>query len=219
MNRNIENLFKKNFWIKLFSLCIAIIIWAYVIGGKKQNVVYTAGLIIYSLPKGYAVSNVLPGKIHIKLRGSRIALAKLDKKLFFRINGSSLLGKKNKVVLSRSYLDIPSGIRIITIYPKIIPVTISRIVSRYLKVLPVTVGKLKTGYYLKNIDVFPQYVEVKGPKDVVNHLSVITTENIRLNYYKKGELVRVALIKPTKSVKILYNKKVNVSFTIAKSRR
>ncbi len=216
MNKNIENLFKKNFWIKILSLCIAIIIWAYVIGGKKHDAVYTAGLVIHSLPKGYAISNILPKNIHIKLRGSRIALAKLNKKIVFQINGSPLLSKKNTIVLSGSYLDLPSGIRVISIHPKIIPVMISRVIIRYIKVLPITTGKLKDGYYLKNINVFPQYIKVEGPKDVVSHLSVITTRNIDLSHYKKGKLLMVSLRKPTKLVKILYNKKVNVSLTIVK---
>ena len=218
MNKNIENLLKKNFWLKLLSLCIAIIIWAYVIGGKKHDVIYTAGLIIHPLPKGYAISNILPNNIHVKLRGSKIALGKLNKKIFFKIDGSSLLGKKNTIVLSGSYLDLPSGIRVINIHPKIIPVMVSRVIIRYVKVLPITTGKLQTGYYLKNINVFPQYIKVKGPKDIVGHLSVITTQSIDLSHYKKGELLMVSLRKPTKLVKILYNKKVNVSLTIVKSK-
>ncbi len=219
MNKTIESLFKRNFWLKVISLCIAVIIWAYVIGGRKYDAAYTAGLVIYSLPKGYAISNVLPKNIHIKLRGSRIALAKLNKRIVFKINGSSLLGRKNTVVLSGSYLNIPSTIRVITIHPKIIPVIISRVIIRYIKVLPVTIGTLKNGYYLKNVDVFPQYIKIKGPKDVVNHLSVITTRNIDLSNYKKGELLMVPLRKPTKLVKILYNKRVNVSLAIVRSNK
>ena len=94
MNRYIENLIKKNFWLKIFSLIFAVIIWAYVVGGTKQDEVMTAGLIIKNLPKGYAVSNVMPEKIHVKLRGSRIDLMKINKKIFFQINGYSLLAKK-----------------------------------------------------------------------------------------------------------------------------
>lgn len=216
MNKNIENLLRKNFWLKLLSLCIAIFIWAYVIGGKKQDIVYTVGLTIHSLPKGFAISNSLPEKIRVKLRGSRIALAKLNKNIFFQINGSSLLGKKNTVVLNGSYLDIPSGIRVIEIHPRIIPVIISRVVVRYIKILPVTAGNLKKGYFLKSIDVFPQYVKIKGPHDIVSHLSVITTEDINLTGYKKGKLITVSLKKPTKLIKILYNKKVNISIKIVK---
>ncbi|MHB1696878.1 MAG: CdaR family protein [bacterium] len=216
MNKYIENLIKKNFWIKLFSLIFAVIIWAYVIGGTKQDAVYTAGLTIEHLPKGYAVSNNLPEKIHLKLRGSRIALMKLDKKIFFKITGYSLLAKKNTIILNGSYLNLPSGIKIIGIRPRIIPIIISRIITRYIKVLPVTAGQLPNGYRLKNIDVFPQYVPVSGPKDIVGHLSVITTADINLNNIDKNKSLTVSLRKPTKLVKILYNKKINISITVTK---
>lgn len=216
MKKYIEDLIKKNFWIKLFSLVFAVIIWAYVVGGTKQDAVYTAGLIIENLPKGYAVSNNLPKKINLKLRGSRIALMKLNKKIIFKINGNSLLAKKNTIILSDSYLDLPAGIQIIGIRPSIIPIIISRIITRYVKVLPVTSGRLPKGYRVENINVFPQYIPVSGPKDIVGHLSVITTANINLNNIDKNESLTVSLRKPTKLVKILYNKKVNININIVK---
>ena len=214
MGKYLENLIKKNFWLKLFSLIFAVIIWAYVVGGTKRDAVYTAGLAIEHLPKGYAVSNTLPVKIHLKLRGSRIALMKLNKKIIFKINGYSLLAKKNTIILGSAYLNLPNGIKIIKIRPRIVPVIISRIITKYVKVLPVTVGALPNGYILKSMGVFPQYVMVRGPRDIVDHLSVITTMKINLDNIGKNKLLTVSLRKPTKLVKILYNKKVNVNITV-----
>ena len=214
MSKYLENLIKKNFWLKLFSLIFAVIIWAYVVGGTKRDAVYTAGLAIEHLPKGYAVSNTLPVKIHLKLRGSRIALMKLNKKIIFKINGYSLLAKKNTIILGSAYLNLPNGIKIIKIRPRIVPVIISRIITKYVKVFPVTVGALPNGYILKSMRVFPQYVMVRGPRDIVDHLSVITTMKINLDNIGKNKLLTVSLRKPTKLVKILYNKKVNVNITV-----
>ena len=214
IKNNIKNLIRKNFWLKLFSLIFAVIIWGYVVGGTKQDIVCTAGLTIEHLPDGFAVSNNLPKKIRLKLRGSRIALTKLNKKPIFKINGYSLLAKKNTIILSGSYLNLPDGVKIISIRPDIIPVIISRVITRYIKVLPVTTGNLQKGYYLKAVSVFPQYVSVKGPKDIVGNLSVITTMDINLNGLNKNKLFTVSLRKPTKLVKILNNKKVNISIII-----
>lgn len=219
MNKTLEDLIKKNFWIKVFSIAFAIIIWAYVVGGKKQDVSYIAGLKIYSLPKGYAISNSLPKKIHIKLRGSRISMVKLQKNIVFMINGSSLLGRKNTVILNDSYLNLPQNVEVISIYPKIVPVVISRIVTRYIAVLPITTGHLWGGYKLEKISVFPRFVKVEGPKDIVDHLDVITTEDIDLNNYRKGMMLSVNLKKPTKKIKILYNKKINISISAVKTNK
>ncbi|MCL6120707.1 MAG: CdaR family protein [Deltaproteobacteria bacterium] len=217
MNRYLENLIKKNFWLKIFSLIFAVIIWAYVVGGTKQDEVATAGLIIKNLPKGYAVSNVMPKKIRVKLRGSRIDLAKINKKIFFQINGYSLLAKKNTIILGRSYLNLPNGIKVIKISPRIIPVIISRITTKYIKVLPITSGLPQKGYILKHISVLPQYVRVRGPRDIVNHLSVITTMKINIDNIDKNKTLSVSLRKPTNLLKILYNKKINVNLTVIKS--
>lgn len=216
MNRNIENLIKKNFWLKLFSLIFAIIVWGYVVGGTKQDIVYTAGLIIKSLPSGYAVSNDLPKEIHVKLRGSRIALMRLNKKIFFTINENYLLTRKNTIILSRSYLNLPADIKIVSIRPSIIPVIISKVITKYIKIMPAIVGRPPVGYYLKKINVFPQYVPVRGPKDIVGHMSVIKTVNINLKNVYKNKSLTVSLRKSTKLVKIMYNKKVSVNITISK---
>ena len=55
---------------------------------------------------------------------------------------------------------------------------------------------------------------VRGPRDIVGHLSVITTMKINLDNIGKNKLLTVSLRKPTKLVKILYNKKVNVNITV-----
>jgi YbbR-like protein. len=124
------------------------------------------------------------------------------------------LAKKNTIILGSAYLNLPNGVKIIKIRPRIVPIIISRIITRYVKVLPVTVGTLPKGYILRSIEVFPQYVRVKGPRDIVSHLSVITTMKINLNNIGKNKLLTVSLRKPTKLVKILYNKKVNVNIAI-----
>ncbi|MHB1665013.1 MAG: CdaR family protein [bacterium] len=217
--KNIKNILRGNSWLKIISLFIAIFIWIYVIGGKKYDINLHAGLKIYALPKGLAISNTLPKKIIVKLRGSKVSFMKLNKKIYFRINGSSLLSKKNTLILSQSYLDLPSNIRVIRIYPKIIPVIISRIVVKYIKVLPLFKGKLKMGYYLKNISFFPQYIKVKGPKDIVDNLSVITTKKININNLKRNALVRINLVDPTKFLKILYNKKININLVIGRIKK
>ncbi|MHB1680552.1 MAG: CdaR family protein [bacterium] len=217
--RNIKNIAKGNSWLKIISLFIAIFIWIYVIGGKKYDINLHAGLKIYALPKGLAISNTLPKKIIVELRGSKVSFMKLNKKIYFRINGSSLLSKKNTLILSQSYLNVPSGIRIVRIYPKIIPVIISRVIIKYIKVLPLFKGKLKTGYYLNNISFFPQYIKVKGPKDIVDNLSVITTKKININNLEKNELIRINLVNPTKFLKILYNKKINVNLVIGRVKK
>jgi hypothetical protein len=217
--KNIKNILRGNSWLKIISLFIAIFIWIYVIGGKKYDINLHAGLKIYALPKGLAISNTLPKKIIVKLRGSKVSFMKLNKKIYFRINGSSLLSKKNTLILSQSYLDLPSSIRVVSIYPKIIPVIISRIVVKYIKVLPLFKGKLKMGYHLKNISFFPQYVKVKGPKDIVDNLSVITTKKININNLKKNALVRINLVDPTKFLKILYNKKININLVIGRIKK
>ncbi len=212
--RNIINIIKDNFWLKLISLFIAIFIWIYVIGGKKYDINLHAGLKIYALPKGLAISNTLPKKIIVKLRGSKISFMKLNKKIYFRINGSSLLSKKNTLILGQSYLNLPSGIRVVRIYPKIIPVIISRVVVKYIKILPIFKGKFQKGYYLKNISFFPQYVKIKGPEDIVDNLSVITTKKINISNFKNNETVRIKLLDPTKLIKILYNRKININLIV-----
>ncbi|MCL4546365.1 MAG: hypothetical protein M1576_01320 [Deltaproteobacteria bacterium] len=58
--KNIKNIVKGNSWLKIISLFIAIFIWIYVIGGKKYDINLHAGLKIYALPKGLAISNTLP---------------------------------------------------------------------------------------------------------------------------------------------------------------
>jgi hypothetical protein len=84
-------------------------------------------------------------------------------------------------------------------------------------VLPITSGLPQTGYILKHISVLPQYVPVKGPRDIVNNLSVITTMKININNIDKNKTLSVSLRKPTNLLKILYNKKINVNLIVIKT--
>lgn len=220
MNKKIKehfkNLIRKNLLLKIISVLFAVIIWGYVVGGTKQEVSLKAGLVLSGLPKGYALSNELPRTVKLKVEGTRVSLMKLDKQVFFNINGYSLLAKKNTVILGNSYINLPQGVKIVSVYPRIIPVNLSRIKKLYVKVLPVTSGTLPKGYYVKSLTVFPKYVPVEGPKDIVGNLAVITTMDINLNGLTGNKFFEEDLRNPTKLVKILYNKKVSVDLKVQK---
>ena len=201
-------LFRKNLGLKIFSLVFAFIVWLYVIGGSTQDVSYSLRLKIHGVPAGYTISNPLPKSIRVKFRGSRVSLMRLNKNLAFKIDASLLPGKRNTLILSESYLNIPHGVRVIRIYPRVIPITIEKVTRKLERVLPQTAGSLADGFILRKITVKPAFVEVEGPESIVKHLSGIKTGIIDLSKYKRGETLAVSLKKPAKIIKILYNKKI-----------
>lgn len=107
--------------MKLISLFFAITLWFYVLNSEPLEL--EKNLVVeYLLPKGLAISNIVPKEVTVRLKGSRTFMRNL-----FLENEKVYVNLKNQRIKSNSEMehvighpDIPApfGIQVLSVEPK-----------------------------------------------------------------------------------------------------
>jgi YbbR domain-containing protein len=172
---------KKNIGIKIASFIFAFFLWFLVSSSERITTTVYAPIDIDHLKKGYiALTN--EQAINLVLEGSSLVLKGIESKnVKVEIDVSSFKPGKNTYVMKERDINVPPGAEILNYQPKEVTVFIDKIVEKEFKVIPSTTGKIKSGLYLKNINISPEIVNVSGALSVINNLSYVETISINLS--------------------------------------
>ena len=81
------------------------------------------------------------------------------------------------------FVELPANLKVldplqVTVIPENIRVHLERNVAKSVKVLPKSVGEVPYGYTVKHVSSEPPYVEIYGPRSLVESLESLPTEEI-----------------------------------------
>jgi YbbR domain-containing protein len=110
------------------------------------------------------------------------------------INESSKLN-----YFAEDYLEIPQGIQIISIHPKMIEVYVEEFDTKEVPVKIRFRGQLKEPLKMKEFKAVPDRVTVIGYKSQLNNITVVLTEEVNLNEIEGSQQRKVAL-KQTRNI-------------------
>ena len=108
----------KNFWLRLISVVIAIVLWLYVNSEKPRNVTFNVSLAPSAVPAGMVIKEILPGKVKVTLSGRLGSFFVLNAKTIKLSLPYSIKGDTEILceILPQD-LYIPRGIEVVKIEP------------------------------------------------------------------------------------------------------
>ncbi len=113
----------KNFWIKLISIAIAIVLWFFVNGEKPRNITFNIPLTPSAIPSGMVVKEIFPNKVNVTLRGKfGLILAQNPKMIklnlpLTRISNITKIDTEVYCEISTSDIFVPPGIEVVKVEP------------------------------------------------------------------------------------------------------
>jgi len=216
----IQSLLFSNFYLKIFSVVIAILLWFFVIGESKNEIGLNATLEFKGIPKDVTIVNNIPSTIHVRLKGSSTLLRPLEEKRpLFNIDLSKKKIGENVIMLGKNDLkNIPLGVEVIDISPVAITVILDKLIEKQLPVTVKTTGTLPSGYQLAETRIEPEKVLAKGTKSYLQEIDTIFTNPINLNTVKKNTTREATLSFDPKSLKFIEPLTVKVFISISEER-
>ena len=171
--------FSESLALKAVSLLLALILWITILGFKQEEVRKYVKFEPLVAP-GMMITNKIPPHILFTLRGPRILLKDVEKKILpIR---PDLRRNKEKIIpisISEERLgELPLDIKVISIQPTNILIRLEEIVERYIPVKPTLRGLPAEGYDISRVRVSPPKVAVSGPQSLLEGLEFVGTEVI-----------------------------------------
>lgn len=166
---NLQNLFRKNLPVKILALIASIIMWGYVMNEENPSVNgrYTVPVEIVNAPEGYDV-NMGVREVTLKVRAPRSLMAAAHESDFKAV--IDLSGDTEGEYDEKVRTVIPQGFELLGMSDDTVHVTMEALIAHGVPVDIVVNGKAAQGMELGEIKPAQQYVNVYGPRHLVDSI-------------------------------------------------
>ncbi|MEI6613411.1 MAG: CdaR family protein [Chrysiogenales bacterium] len=188
--------------MKTSALLLAVLVWAIISGQEKTYSEKTLKIPIeiINVSPNLEVVNLQPEEARISLKGSANLILKIrPESLAIKIDLKNITESSKLNYFAEDYLEIPQGIQIISLHPKMIEVYVEEFDAKEVPVKIRFHGQLKEPLKLKEAKVIPDRVTIIGYKSQLGNITVVLTEEVNLDEIEASQKRKVAL-KQTRNI-------------------
>ena len=173
-----KRILSKNLPEKVFSVLLALALWAYVTGQEKIEMGFVVPLETTKLPANLEVISPLPRSVTLRLRGSPGRLNSLrpsDVRVLLDL--SNLTPGVHEKPVTADDVILPEGVSMVRVTPPSIDISCDTLIEREVQV--VVKWQIPPTRHLK-ITVTPPKVKIKGVKTLLDKVKAVATYPIAL---------------------------------------
>ena len=192
--RKLIKLITDNFTYKILAVLIAVFLWFFAHSEKTSEITLKVPILINNMPSDEVIINDIPRYIEVTLSGpSSAVFGYAESKPVYSINLIKTDVGNYIFNISPSEFNLPSGIKIETVYPNSINIALDRIVSRTVDVGVSIVGTPPAGRALKGITTEPDRATIVGPSTVISTINVMMTIPVDISKFRNSITLMVPL--------------------------
>lgn len=165
---------------KILSVLVAFGIWFVVMSSNSIEITKEISLEV-DVPPGLIVANEVPDRVSFRLSGSKFFLRTLANSLdTIRIDLTKAKAGPAYYKIEKDSLNLPIGVKILSISPSTINPVLEPVDRRSVPIDVVKKNEVPNGYRLVRLQAMPKNVRIKGPRNIVQNISVIRSQPVDL---------------------------------------
>lgn len=186
-------LFTENLGLKASAIGIAILMFSLVHGAEdmERNVYVDVVVRPPSDAHDMILVTETPDRVRVRLQGSRARLNAIRQENLPPVEVKLKTRDEPRYYFEKEMFDLPTGVSVMQVVP---PSLVFKWVPRAVRNIPVELfldGKLAEGLeWAGEAEVFPDTVEVEGPRDVVNSMRTVRSMQIDVSELEQGVVQR-----------------------------
>ncbi len=174
---NMMRLLSNNFWLKLLSLAVAVVLWLATQGDANTTTAVTVHLQYRNIPANLEISSELVDTAYVEVRGPSRRLDALNltsAAVAVDLSAHQRPGERTYSIMEQN-VKLPPGVTYLRAVPAQIRV---RLEPRVTKSVPVNArfSDLPDGYVVGTREVNPPKVEIIGPESRVKSIEQVETD-------------------------------------------
>ncbi|UCH28111.1 MAG: hypothetical protein JSV06_07375 [Myxococcales bacterium] len=190
---SIRLFFTSNLGLKASAVGIAILMFSLVHGAEDMERNVYIGVVVR--PPTDAQEMILvtetPDRVRVRLKGSRARLNAIRQENLPPVDVKLKTRDESRYYFEKEMFDLPTGVSVVQVVP---PSLTFKWVPRAVRELPVEVfidGDLPDGLeWAGEPEVFPETIEVDGPRDVVNSMRTVRSMEVDVSELEEGVVQR-----------------------------
>ena len=182
-----------NLGLKASALGIAILMFSLVHGAEDMERNVYIGVVVRPPPdaENMILVTETPDRVRVRLKGSRARLNALRQENLPPVDVKLKTRDEPRYYFEKEVFDLPTGVSVVQVVP---PSLTFKWVPRAVRALPIEIlldGELPDGLeWAGEPEVFPETVEVDGPRDVVNAMRTVRSMEVDVSELREGVVQR-----------------------------
>lgn len=221
MKRIIRNIFLRNWGLKLFSLLLALVLWLTLIPEEKifSEKTLTVPLELHNTPAQMELVERPSSTVDVKIRAPQRILNQFTSvAVHAALNLERASVEQTEYPLNKNMISLPSGGKVMDIYPSQVNLRLERTKEVMLQVEPSITGELQQGFKLEKIEVIPNEVPIKGPESKVKETFKVRTSPIDLSSLTQSKELEADIILPSPDLRLVSQTKVKVRVVLSEEK-
>ncbi len=185
--------FTDNLGLKAGAIGIAILMFSLVHGAEDMERSVYVGVVVQppSDAQDMILVTEIPDRVRVRLKGSRARLNAIRQENLSPVDVKLKTKEEPRYYLEKEMFDLPTGVSVMQVVP---PSLVFKWAPRAVRELPVEVsldGELSPGLeWAGEPEVFPETMDVDGPRDVVNSMRTIRSMEVDVSALEAGVVQR-----------------------------
>ncbi len=178
----IQDLWSKEWVLKIISLCLAAMLW-YFVGGEdvvEKNVMVPVDVI--NMPADLIISNRYKKELEVTVRGPRSLIIEMGKdQRSFQIDLSMATPGTKVESIENDSIPVTRGLDVQRVQPSSIILSLDKLIKKEFQINPITSGNVTPGYILEGLRLDPDSITITGPQTILSQVEVLKTVPININ--------------------------------------
>lgn len=176
-----------NFWLKLFSLLVALGLYAFIHSAESAQRTVEVDVVVLPPPQDRQLLSQLPTQVAVILKGPRTQLDALKRDEIGSLQIDLRSGRGAQINLDASTLKLPAGVSVLQMYPAFVETRWDDIVEKDVQIQVARTGDPPPGLMVKGAPhVEPTHVTVRGPRSMLNVMQLVRTVPFDLSGLPEG---------------------------------
>jgi hypothetical protein len=209
----------RNFWWKLGSLAMAVLLWFAILGEPELVTTHTSPILYKNLPRGLLIGIDALDQVRVELRGpsGKLSPDRLEE-MAVLLDLSNVKGPGERTfTLSDADFHLPQGVTFLRSVPSQLRVTFARLVSREVPVNIRIAAQPPDGYRIVRQETVPDKLRIAGPEKRVAAVTGAETDAIDLSGLRANTEMKVNAFLSDPQVRFEVSPAVTVKLTIEKN--
>jgi hypothetical protein len=168
-----------NFWLKLLSVSLALLLWMVVSGEETVERGLRVPLELTQVPAGLELLGDVPATVDVRVRGASGALSRVGAgDVVAVLDLHTAQSGRRLFPLTPDQVRAPFGVEIVQVLPSAVTMAFEPSASREVRIVPAVEGRPAPGFMVGRLTADPGTAEVIGPDSAVRHASEVVTEPV-----------------------------------------
>ena len=214
----LKRIFLSNLGLKITALMLAFFVWILITGRERSYIERTIDVNVeyVNLSQNIDIRSMRPERVRVKVRGTSNEIEKMspdDFKLRLDLMGVTETTKLN--FFTEDYLDLPEGTPVVSIFPRMVEISVEEFLAREVPVRVRYTGMFKPGVRLIERTVRPEKVKIFGYKSQIQKITMVSpVEAIDLSKIDKTQTITLPLKKEEEILKFEDTETVEVTIVV-----